>query len=97
MDFKTNPSEARKTINDWVSKITANNIRELLSRDAIDETTEAVLVNAVYFKGLWKNEFKPEFTAKDSFYVSKNSIKMATYMNQKGMFGHSEYICYIKI
>lgn len=43
-------------------------INEVLSPDAIDSAlTRLVLVNAIYFKGLWKSRFQPENTKKRTF------------------------------
>lgn len=43
-------------------------ISGILSPDAIDSAlTRLVLVNAVYFKGLWKSRFQPENTKKRTF------------------------------
>lgn len=38
--------------------------------DSFDSLTRLVLVNAIYFKGLWANKFDPDNTRKAQFYVS---------------------------
>ncbi|XP_062988285.1 glia-derived nexin [Elgaria multicarinata webbii] len=59
---------ASDTINQWVKNETKGMIDSVLSPDAIDsDLTRLVLVNAVYFKGLWKSRFQPENTKKRTF------------------------------
>uniref|UniRef100_A0A6J0TU94 Glia-derived nexin n=1 Tax=Pogona vitticeps TaxID=103695 RepID=A0A6J0TU94_9SAUR len=56
------------TINQWVKNETKGMIDNVLSPDAIDsDLTRLVLVNAVYFKGLWKSRFQPENTKNRAF------------------------------
>lgn len=44
-NFTGDPQGALKMINDWVSKTTKNQIKDLLSPDQIDQTTKIVLVS----------------------------------------------------
>jgi len=48
------------TINDWVRRKTNGRIDSIL--DSIDVVTPLVLLNAVYFKGRWQNEFEARTT-----------------------------------
>ncbi len=59
VDFKPNESRelARKQINQWAHRETSGRISELLKRDLLTKDTRLVLVNAVYFKGLWESPF----------------------------------------
>ncbi|XP_004457434.1 glia-derived nexin [Dasypus novemcinctus] len=62
------PASACDSINLWVKNETRGMIDNLLSPDLIDGMlTRLVLVNAVYFKGLWKSRFQPENTKKRTF------------------------------
>ncbi|XP_076777403.1 serine protease inhibitor A3N [Arvicanthis niloticus] len=67
-DFQK-PLEAKKLINDYVSKETQEKIKELISD--LDAMTSMVLVNYIYFKGKWKVPFDPHDTFKSEFYVGK--------------------------
>ncbi|XP_053246016.1 glia-derived nexin [Podarcis raffonei] len=59
---------ASDTINQWVRNETKGMIDGIISPDSLDsELTRLVLVNAVYFKGLWKSRFQPENTKKRTF------------------------------
>ena len=40
--------------------------------EALDGLSRLVLINAVYFKGLWKNQFKAEDTKTEPFHVDSN-------------------------
>ncbi|XP_074112441.1 serine protease inhibitor 88Ea isoform X2 [Cotesia typhae] len=86
VDFRSNPGEVRNRVNNWVSSVTKGHIQDLLAPDAIDESTDLVLTNAVYFKGLWGRRFEAANNKKDIFYGSKNSI--VTYMRQNSTFNY---------
>ncbi|XP_054838630.1 glia-derived nexin [Eublepharis macularius] len=67
VDFMDQNS-ASDTINQWVKNETKGMINSVLTPDGIDSAlTRLVLVNAVYFKGLWKSRFQPENTKKRTF------------------------------
>ncbi|XP_036062577.1 serine protease inhibitor A3N-like [Onychomys torridus] len=67
-DFQQ-PFEAKKLINDYVSKQTHGKIKELISD--LDEKTLMVLVNYIYFNGKWKMPFDPEDTFESKFHLGK--------------------------
>jgi serpin B len=70
LDF-TDFSGTAKFINTWVEEKTKNRIKDLVTEDHIRDSNEGlVLVNAIYFKGSWLNEFEPKLTMKDKFFVS---------------------------
>lgn len=43
----------------------------MLSPDSVNSMTRLVLVNAIYFKGNWDNQFNKEHTKERPFKVSK--------------------------
>lgn len=55
-----------KAINDWVKKNTGGMIDQLLSKPLSEESVLA-LINTVYFKGAWSEEFDENFTQKGEF------------------------------
>jgi len=61
-------AESADTINQWVEKVTRNKIKNLISAGDLDALTRMILVNAVYFKGIWKNKFDKKATQKGKFY-----------------------------
>ncbi|XP_019519348.1 PREDICTED: serpin B9-like, partial [Hipposideros armiger] len=63
--------QSQKHINTWVSKKTEGKIRDLLPGNSIDEQTRLVLVNAVYFKGRWNEEFNKTCTMEMPFKISQ--------------------------
>ncbi|XP_064633423.1 leukocyte elastase inhibitor-like [Lineus longissimus] len=69
LDFR-NEAASRKTINDWVEKQTEDKIKDLIKPDVLTEETALVLVNAIYFKGTWKNPFEKRATRKQLFHLS---------------------------
>jgi len=81
MDFIKNAEKSRITINDWVSKKTHNKINDLLGPSSIDNATRLVLVNALYFKGSWKKQFKKDHNTKENFQVGKRDYIETEFMN----------------
>jgi len=79
----SNPQKAVDLINSWVGEKTRQKIKELVSTDSINTDTKMVLVNALYFKGLWANQFDKEVTVKDTFYVDDTKTVEVDFMVQK--------------
>ena len=82
VDFAKQTEDARKTINAWVESKTKDKIKELIKPGMLDSTTRLVLTNAIYFKGKWASQFKPEQT-KDSPFILLGGEKVnVPMMNQ---------------
>lgn len=84
------PEAARKFINQWVNEKTQEHISELIPVDALDNLTRLVLVNAIYFKGLWKKQFDKRMTTESPFWVLNDFAVKAPMMRQKSQFGYME-------
>lgn len=61
--------ESANHINSWVAEKTEQKIQNLLSKNALDQLTMMVLVNAIYFKGNWKMQFQVKNTQKEDFFL----------------------------
>lgn len=66
-------------INDWVKQATNGKIEKLIEKD-IDPDTVAFLLNAIYFRGDWLNEFDPKLTAKRTFHLKDGTSKQMPLM-----------------
>ena len=58
VDFRHAADAARLMINQWVEDKTRRKIRDLISPGGLAADTLLLLVNAVYFKGLWVRQFR---------------------------------------
>uniref|UniRef100_A0A8D2BC99 Glia-derived nexin n=1 Tax=Sus scrofa TaxID=9823 RepID=A0A8D2BC99_PIG len=85
-DFE-DPASACDSINLWVRNETRGMIDSLLSPDLLDSVlTRLVLVNAVYFKGLWKSRFQPENTKKRTFVAADGKSYQVPMLAQLSVF-----------
>lgn len=73
-------------INDWAAKKTEKKIKKVL--DIIAPETRMFLLNAIYFKGDWKNEFDKKLTAEADFYVSSNQEVTCQMMHTESDFAY---------
>ena len=75
-------------INNWCDAKTHGKIKKII--DSIEPNTMMILLNAVYFKGVWKKEFDPKYTQKRSFYNlgDKNNEALVDMMNMKEKFNY---------
>ncbi|XP_072474652.1 neuroserpin isoform X2 [Notamacropus eugenii] len=90
VDFSQNEAVASH-INKWVENHTSSLVKDLvLERDFIS-LTHLVLVNAVYFKGNWKSQFRPENTRTFSFTKDDESEAQIPMMYQQGEFYYGEF------
>ncbi|CAO1422028.1 unnamed protein product [Diamesa tonsa] len=78
--------ESAKTINDWVEGHTNNKIKDLIKSDTLDDDTRMVLVNAIYFKGFWRDQFDPQATFKGDFFLNDKDVVTVDYMKIKKYF-----------
>jgi serpin B len=90
VDFVAAAEKARRTINAWVEKQTNDKIKDLISPGALDAMTRLVLTNAIYFKGNWARQFKPDQTKDEPFTLLDGGPVQTPMMNQKGTFGYAE-------
>ena len=90
MDFAQQTEAARKQINAWVERQTADKIKELLPRGLLDNLTRLVLVNAIYFKGDWASQFKKDQTQPADFTVSTAEKLKVPLMHQQRAYPYME-------
>lgn len=86
VDFQHASEDARKEINQWVKGQTEGKIPELLAMGVVDSMTKLVLVNAIYFKGLWEEKFMKQDTTDAPFRLNKKNTKSVKMMYQKKKF-----------
>ncbi len=71
-DFSNNADGERTNINNWVAGKTNNKILDLIPRGGLDSYTRLVIVNAIYFKGNWAQQFNKNDTQNATFFVSQS-------------------------
>ncbi len=72
-------------INSWCSRKTYGCIDELLYRPLSDEA-KMVLINALYFKGIWKSKFDKQSTSDDKFTNYDGTMTPVKMMHQTQAF-----------
>ncbi|MGE5605280.1 MAG: serpin family protein [Bacteroidota bacterium] len=90
VDYIHNTEHARQTINYWVETKTNHKIKELIKPNILNALTRLVLTNAIYFKGRWEWQFKPEQTKQAPFHVSAEAKPNVPMMYQLGKFKYAE-------
>jgi serpin B len=67
LDYVADPEGSRVIINDWVEEATEDRIKDLIPEGAITVDTRLALVNAIWFKANWFEEFDPAATEPGTF------------------------------
>ncbi|XP_054649525.1 glia-derived nexin [Dunckerocampus dactyliophorus] len=89
MDF-SDPQGAADKINAWVSNKTKGHVTGLVRADMLDAAlARLVIVNAIYFKGLWKSRFQPEDTKMRPFTDGDGNVFKVPMMSQLSVFNIS--------
>jgi len=79
---------AKDTINNWCAKKTNNLIKNPL--DKISSDAVMYLVNAIYFKGIWRKHFETKNTAEANFTNELGSEVKVNMMYQKDTFAYAQ-------
>ena len=77
---------SKNVINNWVDKQTDHKIPSIVDHLSSDDVM--VLINALYFKGDWKSEFKKADTENKPFYLADGSTVQVPTMHQKTDMGY---------
>jgi serine protease inhibitor len=86
LDFGSSSSVS--TINDWVSGKTNGRISKLLEQISNDEIL--FLINAIYFKGKWREAFDPKDTQNGPFQAADGRTRTAALMDQTDTLRYDE-------
>jgi serpin B len=84
--------DAVLAINDWVSGKTKGRIPQLL--DEIGNEEVLFLINAIYFKGKWRDTFDPKDTQTGPFHGADGRDRSAPLMQQEETLRYDETIDY---
>lgn len=68
-------------INKWVEESTGRILTDIVKSNQFDSFTKIFLVNYLYFKGEWLEQFDPSSTTVDCFYPQPNSCQQSLLMN----------------
>lgn len=79
-----------KEINGWVAEHTEDKIQEMLTEPPGPQAV-AVLVNALYFKGSWKDVFDEQDTKQADFYPPDGPAVQVMMMKRSGKFSYSAH------
>ena len=80
-------SEASQKIADWIAKYTRGAIAPAPGTLQFSANTVMALVNTIYLKDAWDNEFNPQNTASDTFTKADGSTVQVDFMQR----GFSDY------
>ncbi|HDR91115.1 MAG TPA: serpin family protein [candidate division Zixibacteria bacterium] len=77
-----------KEINSWVAEKTNGKIDRIL--DQLDPIAILVLINAVYFKGAWFDQFNANITKEDDFYLYGGGTQKVQMMFKRDDYNYLE-------
>ncbi|XP_044251007.1 serine protease inhibitor 42Dd-like [Drosophila takahashii] len=80
------PEKAVSIINKWVKEQTRDRIKSIAEKEDIDSDLTVVLLNAIYFKGQWQEQFNSSNTKKADFRTADKKIVPVQMMSQIGEF-----------
>ncbi|XP_075722298.1 iris isoform X2 [Rhipicephalus microplus] len=86
VDFKGDHEAVRLQANAWVERETGYKIKDLLPGGSVNAGTTLILINAIYFKGLWASQFKPDATRPSDFHLDSKSKKKVEMMFHKDRY-----------
>jgi len=83
-----NESEkSKEIINNWVNEKTKGKIKEIV--DEIQDNSVMFLINAIYFKGAWKNQFDPKETHSGTFHKINGETQPCDLMKKEAQFKYA--------
>lgn len=90
VDFVQRQQDAVEFINRWVKRKTSDKIDKLFD-EPLSAATKLVLLNAIYFKGVWNMQFDRALTRKRQFWNGGVSPTLVDTMTQKMRVGYGSF------
>ncbi len=90
-DYQADTEAARQAINQWVAEATAGKIPKMVPPGTLDSLTRLALINAIHFKGDWKDPFPEADTHAAPFHLQDGKTVEATLMTQQADFAHAAF------
>jgi serpin B len=90
LDFRSDAARARESINAWVAEQTHDRIRNLLPAGLPVPSTRLALVNALYLKAAWQDEFRRRNTKPEPFHLSGAAPVDVPMMQAQHWMGHAK-------
>jgi serpin B len=91
LDYAADTEAARRIINEWVEEKTKDKIRDMIAPGVLNALTRLVLVNAIYFKGNWADQFEEDLTKDAPFHLLSGESTEVPMMKQQETFGYAEH------
>ncbi len=83
VDYFRERKKPAAEINKWVDGKTRHKITDIVTPGVLDEGTRLVLVNAIYFNGLWTVPFEKFSTLRDSFFCQPGKVVSVSFMSRQ--------------
>lgn len=90
VNYAADVETARRTINAWVAEQTEDRIEGLIPEGVLNDLTQLVLTNAVYFNAAWAQPFDEEMTADGAFTLRDGTEVSVPMMQQAADFRYAE-------
>ncbi|XP_008398313.1 protein Z-dependent protease inhibitor [Poecilia reticulata] len=75
-------------VNEYVRQKTQDKITEMIS--ALDETTQLLLINSIFFRGAWQSPFDSDLTRDAPFYIDNYNVLQVPMMVKEDKFYTAE-------
>lgn len=93
-DAEVRTISTSQAVNSWVGQATAGRIDRIVDQDTLDEAA-VLLINALYFKGLWEAPFEKGVTSPAPF-RQLNGSTLVTAMMRKEVMGRERSAVQVK-
>ncbi|HEY4245403.1 MAG TPA: serpin family protein [Lacunisphaera sp.] len=91
LDFKNDATHARQVVNPWVADQTKNKIRDLLPDNQPEPNTRMMLINALYLRAAWADEFESSATKPEPFHFIGNDPAPVQTMRARRKYGYAKH------
>ncbi|KAB3535518.1 serpin family protein [Alkaliphilus pronyensis] len=88
-DLDFSDANAANTINDWIKDATNEKIDKMIN-PPIPQNVLMYLINAIYFKGEWTNEFQKDRTFDGKFYSEDGNVRDIKMMSRNDSVEYGE-------